>query len=246
MYKHEPTKDMVSGFCNPPCADGRQRALGTEQGGRIQKSIHGEDNRKLHRSQRKGKLQLLRIPEKDPPHHHSLQMNLPRSPSIRIMHTTNINLDNNISKYCVPMPCSWVIWLVDIACTARMERDGFRNGGAVFEDLLPVMAEKLDVEAFVSELCGGFRLLADQARGLITPESLRRSSALLGMEGMSKEDAEAMVREGDLDGDGVLNETEFCILMVRLSPGMMQDAEVWLQKALDGELRGRGSSSASS
>ncbi|KAJ9681103.1 hypothetical protein PVL29_020143 [Vitis rotundifolia] len=127
-----------------------------------------------------------------------------------------------------------------------MERDGFRNGGTVFEDLLPVMAEKLDVEAFVSELCGGFRLLADQARGLITPESLRRSSALLGMEGMSKEDAEAMVREGDLDGDGVLNETEFCILMVRLSPGMMQNAEVWLQKALDGELRGRGSSSASS
>lgn len=53
------------------------------------------------------------------------------------------------------------------------------------------------------------------------------------MDGMTKEDAEAMVREGDLDGDGALNETEFCILMVRLSPGMMQDAEAWLQKALD-------------
>lgn len=126
-----------------------------------------------------------------------------------------------------------------------MERDGFRSGRTVFEDFLPVMAEKLDVEAFVSELCGGFRLLADQQRGLITPESLRRSSALLGMEGMSMEDAEAMVREGDLDGDGVLNETEFCILMVRLSPGMMQDAEIWLQKALDGEGRGRASSSSS-
>lgn len=44
------------------------------------------------------------------------------------------------------------------------------------------------------------------------------------MEGMSKEDSEAMVREGDLNGDGSLNETEFHILMVRLSPGMMQDA----------------------
>ena len=106
-----------------------------------------------------------------------------------------------------------------------------------YEDLLPVMAEKLDVEAFVSELCGGFRLLADQERGLITPESLRRNSALLGMEGMSKEEAEGMVREGDLDEDGALNQTEFCILMVRLSPGMMEEAETWLQKAIDQELR---------
>ncbi|KAJ0113520.1 calcium-binding protein KIC [Pistacia vera] len=105
-----------------------------------------------------------------------------------------------------------------------------------YEDLLPVMAEKLDVETFVSELCGGFRLLSDLNRGLITPESLRENSAYLGMEGMTKEDAEAMVKEGDLDGDGALNETEFCILMVRLSPGMMEDAEAWLDKALQQDL----------
>ncbi|KAK6919944.1 EF-hand domain [Dillenia turbinata] len=99
------------------------------------------------------------------------------------------------------------------------------------------MAEKLDVDTFVAELCGGFRLLADPERGLITSESLRRNSALLGMEGMTQEDSEAMVKEGDLDGDGALNETEFCILMVRLSPGMMEDAEAWLEKAIDRELR---------
>ncbi|XP_061370362.1 calcium-binding protein KIC [Gastrolobium bilobum] len=108
---------------------------------------------------------------------------------------------------------------------------------AEFEDLLPVMAEKLDVEAFVSELCGGFKLLADSEIGLITSESLRRNSALLGMDGMSKEDADAMVKQGDLDGDGKLNETEFCILMVRLSPGMMEDAEAWLEKAIEEELK---------
>ncbi|AET02007.1 putative EF-hand domain pair protein [Medicago truncatula] len=108
---------------------------------------------------------------------------------------------------------------------------------AEFEDLLPIMAEKLDVETFVSELCGGFNLLADQETGLITSESLRKNSAMLGMEGMSKEDAEAMVKQGDLDGDGKLNETEFCILMVRLSPGMMEDAETWLEKAIEEQLR---------
>ncbi|KAH6791576.1 Calcium-binding EF-hand family protein [Perilla frutescens var. hirtella] len=106
-----------------------------------------------------------------------------------------------------------------------------------YEDLLPVMVDKLDGDTFVAELCGGFRLLADPGKGLITAASLQRNCALLGLEGMSRDDAEAMVQEGDLDGDGALNQTEFCILMVRLSPGMMEDAETWLDKAIQGELQ---------
>ncbi|KAM0017128.1 putative calcium-binding protein KIC/PBP1/KRP1 [Helianthus debilis subsp. tardiflorus] len=106
-----------------------------------------------------------------------------------------------------------------------------------YQDLLPVMAEKLEVSTFMEELCGGFRVLAEEKIGLITPESLRKNSRYLGMEGMSKEDAEGMVLEGDLDGDGYLNETEFCILMVRLSPEMMEDAEMWLEKAIEDEIK---------
>ncbi|KAG1362280.1 calcium-binding protein KIC [Cocos nucifera] len=109
-------------------------------------------------------------------------------------------------------------------------------GEMEYEDLMPTMADKLEAEEFVRELCGGFRLLADPGRGLITAESLRRNAAALGMAGMTVEDAAAMVREGDLDGDGALNQTEFCILMVRLSPGMMEDAEAWLEKAIAREL----------
>nr|GEZ09619.1 calcium-binding protein KIC-like [Tanacetum cinerariifolium]GFA37481.1 calcium-binding protein KIC-like [Tanacetum cinerariifolium] len=106
-----------------------------------------------------------------------------------------------------------------------------------YQDLLPIMAEKLELTTFMEELCGGFRLLADENLRLITPKSLRKNASILGMEGMSKEDAEGMVMEGDLDGDGFLNETEFCILMVRLSPEMMQDAEMWLDKAIEDEIK---------
>ncbi|KAL3630796.1 hypothetical protein CASFOL_023780 [Castilleja foliolosa] len=105
-----------------------------------------------------------------------------------------------------------------------------------YRDLLAVMADKLDVNRFVDELCGGFRLLADQTKGLITAASLQKNCGELGLEGMmSIEDAEAMVQEGDLDGDGALNQTEFCILMVRLSPEMMEEAHTWLDKAIQHE-----------
>jgi len=106
-----------------------------------------------------------------------------------------------------------------------------------YEDLMPVMVEKLDVNGFVTELCRGFNLLADPERGIITAESLKKNSNMLGMRGMTLNEAEEMVREGDLDGDGALNESEFCVLMVRLSPGMMEDAEFWLQKAIEQELQ---------
>ncbi|PIN24534.1 hypothetical protein CDL12_02719 [Handroanthus impetiginosus] len=57
-----------------------------------------------------------------------------------------------------------------------------------YEDLLPVMADKLDEDTFIAELCGGFRLLADPAKGLITPSSLQKNCALLGLEGMLSND----------------------------------------------------------
>ncbi|KAG9445474.1 hypothetical protein H6P81_016814 [Aristolochia fimbriata] len=66
---------------------------------------------------------------------------------------------------------------------------GLGNSSATtqYKDLLPAMAEKLDSEAFVRELCSRFRVLADPGRGLITSKSLRRNSGVLGMEGMSRE-----------------------------------------------------------
>ncbi|XP_002453223.1 calcium-binding protein KIC [Sorghum bicolor] len=115
---------------------------------------------------------------------------------------------------------------------------GGEEPAAAYEDLLPVMGERLGTAGLLAELRAGFRLLADPARGAITPDSLRRgAAAALGVAGMSHAEADAMVREGDADADGALSEAEFCVLMVRLSPGIMADAEAWLADAIADELQ---------
>ncbi|XP_073008493.1 calcium-binding protein KIC-like [Typha latifolia] len=99
-----------------------------------------------------------------------------------------------------------------------------------FEDFLPVMADKLGEEGLMEELCNGFRLLMDPRRELITFDSLKRNSALLGLEGLGDDELRGMLMEGDLDGDGALNEKEFCVLMVRLSPELMEGPRRWLDE----------------
>lgn len=105
-----------------------------------------------------------------------------------------------------------------------------------FEDLLPVMAERLGGEGLIKELCNGFELLMDKEKGLITLESLRRNAASLGLQDMREDELVSMVREGDMDGDGALNQMEFCVLMFRLSPDLMEESWLWLEDALQDEL----------
>ncbi|MFZ8452965.1 EF-hand domain-containing protein, partial [Staphylococcus aureus] len=45
----------------------------------------------------------------------------------------------------------------------------------------------------------------------------------------------SMMREGDINGDGALDEMEFCVLMFRLSPELMKHSEDWLEQALQQE-----------
>ncbi|XVF27758.1 hypothetical protein REPUB_Repub14bG0136300 [Reevesia pubescens] len=108
--------------------------------------------------------------------------------------------------------------------------------GIVFEDLFPAMVEKLGAEEFMKELSNGFRLLMDGDKGMITFESLKRNLALLGLQDMSDEEVICMLREGDLNGDGALNEMEFCTLMFRLSPGLMKSTRTLLAEALVNEM----------
>ncbi|THG21225.1 hypothetical protein TEA_028665 [Camellia sinensis var. sinensis] len=98
--------------------------------------------------------------------------------------------------------------------------------GVVFEDFFPSMVEKMGAEGFMNELCNGFRLLMDGDKGVITFESLKKNSAVLGLQNMSDDELICMLREGDLDGDGSLNQMEFCVLMFRLSPELMKECGV--------------------
>ncbi|KAL5731074.1 poly(A)-binding protein binding protein [Ranunculus cassubicifolius] len=104
-----------------------------------------------------------------------------------------------------------------------------------FQDFLPTMAEKLGGEGLIGELCNGFQLIMDKDKGLITFESLKRNSAMLGLEGLSDDELWSMLREGDMDGDGALNQMEFCVLMFRLSPELMEESERCLEDALQHE-----------
>ncbi|KAF7822797.1 G-type lectin S-receptor-like serine/threonine-protein kinase [Senna tora] len=95
-----------------------------------------------------------------------------------------------------------------------------------FQDYLPFMVGKLGGDGLIDELCNGFNLLMDSEKGVITFDSLKRNSAFLGLQGFSDEDLRSMLRQGDFDGDGALNQLEFCVLMFRLSPELMEGSKL--------------------
>ncbi|CAI9784157.1 unnamed protein product [Fraxinus pennsylvanica] len=104
-----------------------------------------------------------------------------------------------------------------------------------FQDFLPLMAEKLGGDGLIGELCNGFQVLKDSDKGVITFESLKKNSALLGLKDLSDDDLHNMLKEGDFDGDGALNQMEFCVLMFRLSPELMEQSYFLLEEAFQSE-----------
>lgn len=98
-----------------------------------------------------------------------------------------------------------------------------------FEDYFPYMRQLLGEEGFIGELCNGFLLLMDVEKGLITFESLKMNSYLLGLYDMKDDEIMCMLREGDLDGDGALNQLEFCILMLKLCPDFSYESRLWME-----------------
>jgi len=92
-----------------------------------------------------------------------------------------------------------------------------KSSSVQFQDFLPLMVRKLGVEGLIQELCKGFQLLMDPSTGKITFQSLKRNASRLGLGELRDDELLEMMREGDLD------QMEFCILMVRLSPELMEE-----------------------
>ncbi|KAK9938289.1 hypothetical protein M0R45_015039 [Rubus argutus] len=116
--------------------------------------------------------------------------------------------------------------------TTVLEHHMNNTAAVEFVDYFPSMILRLGEEAFIAELCSGFRLLMDVEKGLITFESLKRNSLFLGIHDMGDDELVWMLMEGDLDGDGALSQLEFCILMFRLSPGLMDSGtskQLWME-----------------
>ncbi|XVF70466.1 hypothetical protein PTKIN_Ptkin11bG0163800 [Pterospermum kingtungense] len=111
------------------------------------------------------------------------------------------------------------------------------NSSSGFEDFLPVMANKLGGDGLIGELCNGFNLLMDSEKGVITFDSLKKNSALLGLQDLTDDDLRSMIKEGDFDGDGALNQMEFCVLMFRLSPELMDASRFLFEEALEQEFK---------
>ncbi|XP_057450968.1 calcium-binding protein PBP1-like [Lotus japonicus] len=108
---------------------------------------------------------------------------------------------------------------------------------AQFQDHLPLMANKLGGDGLIDELCNGFNLLMDAEKGVITFDSLKRNAHFLGLQDLSDEDLRSMIVEGDFDRDGALSQMEFCVLMFRLSPELMERSQMWLEQVLEQEMK---------
>ncbi|KAG7537917.1 EF-hand domain [Arabidopsis suecica] len=115
-------------------------------------------------------------------------------------------------------------------------RPNQENQEPQFQDFFPTMAGKLGGEGLIEELCKGFELLMDKDKGVITFESLRRNaSTVLGLGDLTDDDVRCMINEGDFDRDGALNQMEFCVLMFRLSPELMEASRCVVTEVIEEE-----------
>lgn len=107
------------------------------------------------------------------------------------------------------------------------------NSDLIFQDFLPIMAERLGGQGLIQELAKGFQLLADPATQTITLSSLKRNAPRLGLPPMNDRELRDMIRLGDTGGRGELDLHQFCVAMIRTSPALMEQAlENFFQDAL--------------
>ncbi|KAI5680213.1 hypothetical protein M9H77_01440 [Catharanthus roseus] len=96
------------------------------------------------------------------------------------------------------------------------EVDGDGSGTIHFEDFLNIMATKMKENNVVEELKEAFKVFDRDQDGFISANELRNVMINLG-ERLTDEEAEQMIREADLDGDGLVSYDEFVRMMMASS-----------------------------
>ncbi|KAF9607026.1 hypothetical protein IFM89_030799 [Coptis chinensis] len=93
------------------------------------------------------------------------------------------------------------------------EVDLNRNGTIEFGEFLNLMAEKIKEVDADEELKEAFRVFDKDQNGFISANELRHVMISLG-ESLTDEEANQMIKEADLDGDGQVNYEEFVRMML--------------------------------
>eukprot|EP01070_Trichotokara_eunicae_P005105 Trichotokara_eunicae@DN4340_c0_g1_i1.p1 len=90
--------------------------------------------------------------------------------------------------------------------------DKENNGAISFASFQEVMTEKMADRDPQEEMLKAFRLFDDDDTGKITLKNLRRVAKEIGAD-VTEEEMQEMIDEADRDGDGAINEDEFCRIM---------------------------------
>jgi len=101
------------------------------------------------------------------------------------------------------------------AFEGEVEHDADGNGLVDFKLFLVMMARKIkESSANVQEdIVDAFRVFDKDANGFISAAELRHVMMNLGDQKLTEEDAEEMIREADVDGDGQINFEDFVARM---------------------------------
>ncbi|CAB4285622.1 unnamed protein product [Prunus armeniaca] len=93
------------------------------------------------------------------------------------------------------------------------EIDADGNGTIEFGEFLHLMERKIKENEADAELREAFKVFDKDQDGYISPNELRHVMINLG-ERLTDEEVEQMIREADLDGDGLVNYDEFVRMML--------------------------------
>ena len=93
------------------------------------------------------------------------------------------------------------------------EIDADKNGTIDFNEFVTMMSKKATHTNSESELIEAFKVFDKDGNGFITAQELRHVMTNLG-EKITQEEADEMIGEADLDGDGRIDYEEFVKMMI--------------------------------